>query len=369
MVRANRLSKRAGWLALAGASAILVGIVSAAMFAGGDGKSEHAAGQAVADGQALQQAAQQAALQQTAWAEKLKMPVHQKNSLGMGLTLIPPGEFLMGSSALEVQQAVAIERREVPEGWPMWYFTRKVEVEAPAHKVKLTRPFLLGTHEVTVADWDAFEKDTHYRRIARREPDRFGQEGFGPDQAKWDAALPMAYVSWDDARAFCSWLSTKENKLYRLPTEAEWEYACRGGTTTCWFTGNDVESLRDYAWTLQTCGAVRPADRNDASVRPEKVGTKKPNPFGLHDMTGNVWEWCRDYFLQDYYVQSPAEDPTGPQQLSEKQFPGTVVLRGGANGFRENESRAATRWFLKPHAPERYIGFRVVCELSDKPAE
>jgi formylglycine-generating enzyme required for sulfatase activity len=179
----------------------------------------------------------------------------------------------------------------------------------------------------------------------------------------------MAYVSYDDAQAFCSWLSTQEKKLYRLPTEAEWEYACRAGTTTSWFTGNDVQSLRDYAWTLQTCGAVRPEDRNDASVRPAKVGTKKPNPFGLHDMTGNVWEWCRDYFLQDFYVQSPAEDPTGPEQLAEKKFPGTVVLRGGANGFRENESRSATRWFTKPHATERYIGFRVVCELSDKPAE
>jgi formylglycine-generating enzyme required for sulfatase activity len=306
---------------------------------------------------------------QQQWAEKLALKVQQQNSLGMELTLIPPGEFDMGSSAEEVQRAIASEQREVPEGWPMHYFIRKVQVELPAHKVKLTRPFLMGTHEVTVAQWDAFVKESGYKRFALREPDRFGDEGFGRGQKKPDDDAPMTFVNWDDAQAFCSWLSTKEEKTYRLPTEAEWEYACRAGTTTTWFSGEEVGSLRDYAWTLQSGGKVRDPEHNSADVRPQPVGGKKPNPFGLYDITGNAWEWCRDYFHQEYYAYSPEVDPRGPKLLAEKSFPGTVVLRGGGNGFRENECRSASRWFLKPHRAESYLGFRVVCELKDATAE
>jgi eukaryotic-like serine/threonine-protein kinase len=373
-VHSGRISASRKVARCAGIAAIVlvVGVILAAAFQRNDESAPNrdaglpAAGQqATAGGEA----ATQAQRRQQQWAEELKLDVRQKNSLGMELTLIPPGEFVMGSSPVEVQRAIAIEQREVPEGWPMHYFIRKVQVEMPPHKVRLTRPFLMGTHEVTVAQWDAFARESGYVRLAERDSDRYGEAGFGRGAAKPDGKAPMTFVAWDDAQAFCAWLSTKEGKTYRLPTEAEWEYCCRAGTTTRWFTGDEVESLRDYAWTLQTCGKARDASQNSADVWPQPVGGKKPNPFGLHDMIGNAWEWCRDHFHQEYYTYAPEENPTGPKATAEKSFPGTVVLRGGANGSRENEARSATRWFLQPRDVKRYIGFRVVCELEQPGAD
>jgi len=311
--------------------------------------------------------AQSATDRQKHWAKKLNVPIEQENSIGMKLTLIPPGEFLMGSTAPEVARAVAIEQQELPDGWPVHYFIRKVQVEGPQHRVRHTRPCLMGTCEVTVGQWDRFVSDSGYKRFALSEPERYGKEGFGRDRRKPDdAQTPMTFVTWDDANALCNWLSTKENRTYRLPTEAEWEYACRAGTTTRWFTGNEPDSLRDFAWTLQTNGKARdPKTQNAADPQLRPVGTKKPNAFGLHDTIGNVWEWCRDHFRQDYYQYAPREDPPGPKMLVSGPFSQTRVLRGGGAGFRENECRSATRWFLRPKSPRHYIGFRVVVELKE----
>lgn len=309
--------------------------------------------------------------EQRQWAEKLGLKVEQENSIGMKLTVLPPGKFQMGSTAPEMSRAKALEQQQVPEGWPMHYFLRKVEVEFPQHSVELTRPFLIGTHEVTAGQWNAFVTASGHKRHALGDTERYGEQGFGEGgKPPADEQTAMTFVTWDDATAFCDWLSAKERKTYRLPTEAEWEYACRAGTTTSWFTGDEPASLRDFAWTLQSCGVARDAKtQNSADVLPKPAGGKQPNPFGLYDMTGNAWEWCRDNFRQDYYGYSPKQDPPGPKMLVEGPFNKTKVLRGGGIGFRENESRSATRWFLPPDAVRNYIGFRVVCELPAKSEE
>ena len=112
---------------------------------------------------------------------------------------------------------------------------------------------------------------------------------------------PVVNVSWNDALAFCRWLSKKEGKICRLPTEAEWEYACRAGSTTRYCFGDDASDLGEYAWY----GA-----NSDRKTHP--VGTKKPNAWGLYDMHGNAWEWCADGYDAEYYEKSPTDDPTGP---------------------------------------------------------
>src|SRR5262249_34956878 len=121
---------------------------------------------------------------------------------------------------------------------------------------------------------------------------------------------PVVQVSWNDATRFCQWLSEKEGRPYRLPTEAEWEYACRAGTTTPWSSGDSPARLEAFAWTP-----------NSGSPTTHRVGTKRANPFGLFDMHGNVWEWCLDF--DGHYSPGPQEDPKGPASGTER------VLRGG----------------------------------------
>ena len=153
----------------------------------------------------------------------------------------------------------------------------------------------------------------------------------------------MVNVSWNDAVAFCKWLSKKEGKTYRLPTEAEWEYACRAGTTTRYYSGDDPETLAkvgnvadaaakakfpDWRWTIKA---------NDGYVFTAPVGKFKPNAFGLYDMHGNAWQWCADWYGEEYYAKSPVDDPTGPDTGDFR------VLRGGFWGGWPNYTRSATR--------------------------
>ena len=121
------------------------------------------------------------------------------------------------------------------------------------------------------------------------------------------------WVSWNDAHAFLRWMNQKGGGGFRLPTEAEWEYACRAGTPTAYFFGDNENDLKTYGWFQ---------DNSDSKAHP--VAQKKPNPWGLYDMTGGLWEWCNDYYGPKYYQASPAENPRGPDH-GEK-----VVLRGGA---------------------------------------
>ena len=227
---------------------------------------------------------------QEAWADRLGLPVELTNSVGMKLRLIPPGEFRMG--------------------------------KRPGRRVRITKPFYLGVYEVTQAE---------YERVMKGNSNKFKS-----------ATYPVERVSWNDAVEFCKNLSAKEGKTYRLPTEAEWEYACRAGTTTLYSSGDDKESLGEYAWY-----------RDNSGGKPHPVGEKKPNAWGLHDMHGNVWEWCADWWAKDYYADSPTDDPPGPETGSFR------VYRGGSWVNLAGSCRSANRFRSVPSDRRDFLGFRV----------
>jgi len=234
-------------------------------------------------------------------------------SLGMTFKEIPAGTFLMGSPETEPDR----------------------HLDEHQHKVTISKAFYMQTTEVTQGQWKA---------VMGTEPWKGKPTGKeGPNYA-------ATFVSWNDAVAYCEKLSEKEGKTYRLPTEAEWEYACRAGTQTRWSFGNDEKVLGDYAWYTKNAYDV-------GDKYPHQVGLKKPNAFGLYDMHGNVQEWCHDYYGEDYYKQSPAKDPQGPAHGSSR------VLRGGSWAFFEWLLRSASRDSV---ADSRfsYSGFRLVRELD-----
>jgi formylglycine-generating enzyme required for sulfatase activity len=155
----------------------------------------------------------------------------------------------------------------------------------------------------------------------------------------------VVFVTWNDARAFCDWLSKKEGKQYRLPTEAEWEYACRAGSPSRFHFGNDEAELGQYAWY---------SENSKGQTHP--VGQKKANAFGLHDMHGNVWQWCADWYDSAYYQNSPKEDPQGPNTAGASR-----VIRGGSWDDSPRLCRSAYRPCDAPSSRLSDLGFRVVC--------
>jgi formylglycine-generating enzyme required for sulfatase activity len=183
------------------------------------------------------------------------------------------------------------------------------------HEVTLTRPFYIGVTEVTQAQ---------YQAIMGKNPSHFKGE-----------TNPVEMVSWDEATAFCKKLSEKARHAVRLPTEAEWEYACRAGSKTHFCFGDADEGLGDYAWFG--------ANSRDTA---HPVAQKKPNAWGLYDMHGNLWEWCADRYGE--YAAGPAVDPTGPETGVAR------VLRGGCWGCDPQACRSATRI---PSPPEAHYGF------------
>lgn len=233
-----------------------------------------------------------------------------ENSIGMRLVLLPAGEFVMGSPDSE-------EDRQEGEG---------------QHRVCITKPFYLGMTEVTQAQWEAVMGTRPWRGM------EYAKDG--PDHA-------ATSVSWHDAVKFCAALSKKEGTLYRLPTEAEWEYACRAGTTTTFHFGNDASHLGDYAWFKANAEQA-----GEWYAHP--VGRKKPNPFGLYDIHGNVCEWCSDWYDVDYYATSPDTDPMGPSNGTFRVFRG-MSWRNPAKGC-----RSAARNSGDPETGTNLVGFRVV---------
>jgi formylglycine-generating enzyme required for sulfatase activity len=284
---------------------------------------------------------------QTAWGKHLNLPVEQTNSIGMTLVLIPPGEFDMGSPESEADRSSS----------------------ETLHRVRITKPFYLGMYEVTVGQFRMFLEARGYKTEAER--DGKGGYGMGSD-GKWlqmpkytwrNAGFmlgedhPVVNVSWNDAAAFCQWLSGKDGKSYRLPTEAEWEYACRGGTTTPFhfgaqLNGREANCTENYPYGTKDKGPYR--------RRTADVGSYAANSFGLFDMHGNVWEWCSDWYDSAYYSASPMDDPTGPASGT------TRVDRGGAWVSVARLCRSATRSSNSPSSRYGSLGFRVVCELPVK---
>ena len=288
---------------------------------------------------------------QAAYAWRPRRGLEIKNSLGMRLVYIPPGKFLMGSSESEVGR----DKQEVQ------------------HEVELTKEFYLGVHEVTVGQFKQFVRETKYQTDAERD----GKGGYGPDAAgKFDKMNPkftwkspgfeqtddhpVVIVTWNDAKAFCRWLSEKEKKSYRLPTEAEWEYACRAGTSTAYCHGNDPEELAQVGnvadatarakfsgWTIGIKG-------KDGYTFTATVGQFRKNPFGLFDMHGNVWEWCEDWYDSKGYGPERRIDPTGPSDGTAR------VQRGGGWSSDSKRARSAARIGRDPSTYRgAYLGFRV----------
>lgn len=266
------------------------------------------------------------------WAAHLKKPQAYTNSIGMRFELIPPGDFQMGSTDAEIKELVkgVVAGREQSQ----------VRDEAPRHKVTLSKPYYLGTYEVRVKDYVAIMK---------------GNPNHGPRGDNHPAGM----VPWHLAVEFCNKLSRAEklrscymNKKgtwvidpagtgYRLPTEAEWEFACRAGTSSRWHFGNDPKLLDQYA------------QFNARTYTSFPVGQKKPNAFGLHDMLGNHWEWCHDFYAA-YPNALPITDPTGPASGKNR------VVRGGFSMDGPDRMRSARRRWNDPGPTYPGAGFRVV---------
>jgi sulfatase modifying factor 1 len=236
---------------------------------------------------------------------------------------IPAGTFTMGSPESEAGR----------------------EDDESQHQVTISKPFYMQTTEVTRGQWKA---------VMGTEPWK------GEKYVKEGANYAATYVSWDDAVAYCKKLSEKEGKTYRLPTEAEWEYACRAGTETRWSFGDDEKVLGDYAWYNENAYDI-------VSERyAHQVGLKKPNAFGLYDMHGNVLEWCHDYYEVDYYKQSPENDPAGGKGSAYPSSGSNRVMRGGSfYNHPATHTRSARRHksFPDKGSLPRH-GFRVVRELD-----
>jgi formylglycine-generating enzyme required for sulfatase activity/serine/threonine protein kinase len=295
------------------------------------------------------------------WAKRLGMQVETVNGVGQTMILIPPGEFSMGSTKEQVQAALkSAEGGNVPVG----EVSRGLRGETPQHKVAIVNPILMSATEVTNRQFQRFVEESKY--VTDAEKYGFGSgSGDVPiaDLADWqkqhqwrtpgyqaqdDAAVTQ--VSWNDAAAYCRWLSAQEGATYRLPTEAEWEYACRAGTTTEFGFGDMPEDLPKYGWHFRKGGP------NVRGAQP--VGMLLPNRFGLFDMHGNVFEWCRDFYADDWYASTPETDPTGPADGSR------LVCRGGSWYSPDRAARSAARNGYPSTHRCGFLGFRVVREVA-----
>ncbi|MCQ1536776.1 formylglycine-generating enzyme family protein [Methanosarcina sp. KYL-1] len=227
------------------------------------------------------------------------------NSIGMEFMKVPAGEFNMGSPSGEEDR----------------------DDEGPVHKVTIEEPYYLGKYEVTQEQW---------REVMGNDPSYFkGDE------------LPVEQVSWDDAQEFIEKLNEKEGTdKYRLPSEAEWEYACRAGTTTMYSFGDSELEPGDYA-----------CYRDNSNQKTYPVGQKKPNPWGLYDMHGNVWEWCQDWYYSDYNG-APSDGSAWENGSSSFR-----IKRGGSWLSSAEDCRSAARGSDDPDRRIYYLGFRVLREI------
>ena len=201
-------------------------------------------------------------------------------------------------------------------------------------------------------------------------PSGFAKKGDNADKVKGldTTSFPVEMVSWLEAMEFCRRLSTRDGQTYRLPTDAEMEYACRAGSTTRYCFGDDESQLVEYAWFVNNSGVdlihVRNLSDHLAAkgCRPHPVRGKKPNAWGLYDMHGNVWEWCGDLYDKDYYAKSPTDYPTGPATGSRR------VFRGGSWNDSAEFCQSALPGSLPPGDRYNFLGFRVARDMN-KPTD
>ncbi|MEL7499202.1 MAG: bifunctional serine/threonine-protein kinase/formylglycine-generating enzyme family protein [Planctomycetota bacterium] len=345
-------------------------------------------------------------------AKALSLPMERRMGDRLVLKLIPAGEFQMGSSRDEIDLLPLDD----------WFFVEwqreRMYNESPRHNVTISKPFYMSAHEVTVAQFRRFIEATAYTTTAELDPEggygwvegvwqqspEFGWTNIGFDQGD---EHPVCNVSWDDAVAYCEWLSNEEQATIRLPTEAEWEYACRAGSTTWFFNGDRDQGLKligniaDQSLSAISDVVQWGCNWDDDYPFTAPVGRFQPNAFGLYDMHGNAWEWCHDWYGERYYGQSPAKDPQGPdfESLQEAELVDLAkkitelkkkaeqtnaavdwsrlkwyeeltptqyhVFRGGGWDNYPGFCRSADRY--SSHSPQlrtQWAGFRIVCEIE-----
>jgi formylglycine-generating enzyme required for sulfatase activity len=228
-------------------------------------------------------------------------------TLAPEMIVLPAGEFMMGDD-------------------------NGHDSEKPAHKVTIAQPFAIGKYQVTFDNYDKYCEATG----AEKPSDR----GWGRGKR------PVINVSWEDTQKYCQWLSEQTGRHYRLPTEAEWEYACRAGSTTKWYFGDDKSQLENYAWYGENSGG-----------KTHPVGEKKPNKFGLYDMHGNVWEWCEDSWHENY--NGAPIDGSAWKKYNENKS----LLRGGSWVSNANVCRSADRNRNYQDDRSSNGGVRLVCSV------
>jgi formylglycine-generating enzyme required for sulfatase activity len=229
--------------------------------------------------------------------------------------------------------------------------------EGPQHEVRITRELLVGIYPVTQEE---------YKEVMGSNPSHFSASGVGSSGVKEmsTSKFPVEQVSWHDAVKFCERLSALKDekaarRTYRLPTEAEWEYACRAGTTTPFNCGDSLSTKQaNFAGRYYLSGGVV---KGHDLKRMCKVGSYQPNKWGLYDMHGNVRQWCADWYRRDYYKQSDKDDPSGPKNGSGR------VCRGGSWWSSARDCRSARRDNSSPEGRDNYTGFRVVCTVAGAP--
>ena len=257
-------------------------------------------------------------------AQEVKPGKEEVIDLGEGvkldMVLIPSGKFMMGLTKKELEDIKVEFQEELKKDGKEQLLDAVdliMSIQGKQHEVTLTKPFYMGKHEVTQEQWEALM-------------------GKNPSTTK-GAKLPVTNVSWEDCQEFIKKLNAKTDGGYRLPTEAEWDYACRAGTTTAYSFGDKIT----------------PKDANylDSKIgKPVAVGSYKPNAFGLFDMHGNVWEWCEDWHGEYPFAVT---DPKGPATGNRR------VVRGGSSGYYGSFARSSDRYYSLPTNRGSLGGFRL----------
>ena len=257
-------------------------------------------------------------------AQEVKPGKEEVIDLGEGvkldMVLIPSGKFMMGLTKKELEDIKVEFQEELKKDGKEQLLDAVdliMSIQGKQHEVTLTKPFYMGKHEVTQEQWEALM-------------------GKNPSTTK-GAKLPVTNVSWEDCQEFIKKLNAKTDGGYRLTTEAEWDYACRAGTTTAYSFGDKITPKDANYW--------------DSKIgKPVAVGSYKPNAFGLFDMHGNVWEWCEDWHGEYPFAVT---DPKGPATGNRR------VVRGGSSGYYGSFARSSNRYYSLPTNRGSLGGFRL----------
>jgi formylglycine-generating enzyme required for sulfatase activity len=303
---------------------------------------------------------------QQLWAKHLGKEVVHSNSIGMTLKLIPPGEFVMGRTEEQFDEILDIIEKD-PEmkknrgaiiTWSM--------LMMPAHKVRITKPFYMGSTEVTVEQFRQFTEQSGYKTEAEQGLNYGRPYKGGRAMSTWKKPMawrrnfkqqdnePVMHLCWNDCMAFCKWLSEKEGVEYSLPSEAEWEYACRAGTTTPWSFGDyadfDQEGNKHAIWS----------ENEQKFEVPQAVAQRQANPFGLYDMHGNMWEYVADWWHRLSYKEAPLNDPVGPDKQSEKGDQRRIIRGSSFDWGRWGGDSAYRMRIVQRSNQHPHMSFRVV---------